>query len=188
MSLQPSLTEPLPHPVLACTLGIIHCPETGQALLLNRQKKPWMGRWNGVGGKLDPGESSYDCIVRETLEETGLQLPQYILRGVFLWDVECTDKISLGNDSIGGMYLFTAEVSRDQVQDYTTPRMSDGEGILDWKSIDWITNPQNLGLPDNIPPLFAHLFNASSHDAFHTTYRDGKMQSFQYLPGMSTYD
>lgn len=188
MTPQPSPGTTLPHPVLASTLGFIHCKETNQILLLNRQKKPWMGRWNGVGGKLDPNESSYDCIVRETLEETGLFLPQYILRGVFLWDVECSEKVSLGNDSIGGMYLFTAEVTKDQVRAYSTPRTSDGEGILDWKSIDWIANPRNMGLPDNIPPLLEHLFSACSKDAFHTIYRDEKMQSFEYLAGMSAYE
>lgn len=31
------------------------------------------GKYNGIGGKIEPGERSLDCVVRETLEETGLK-------------------------------------------------------------------------------------------------------------------
>jgi 8-oxo-dGTP diphosphatase len=30
------------------------------------------GKWNGLGGKFEPGESPEDCAVREIKEETGL--------------------------------------------------------------------------------------------------------------------
>ena len=43
-----------------------------QWLLLNRQKQPAMGMWNGVGGKIEAGESPAESVTRETFEETGL--------------------------------------------------------------------------------------------------------------------
>ena len=42
-------------------------------LLRNRKKNdPNEGKWIGVGGKLEPGESPEECAKREILEETGL--------------------------------------------------------------------------------------------------------------------
>lgn len=45
----------------------------GEHLLLLRAKKPNLGTWSPVGGKLETGigESPFECAVRETFEETG---------------------------------------------------------------------------------------------------------------------
>ena len=45
----------------------------GEQLLLLRNKRPNIGRWTPIGGKLetDLGESPFECAVRETAEETG---------------------------------------------------------------------------------------------------------------------
>ena len=32
------------------------------------------GKWNGPGGKVQPGETPLECVVREVLEETGLKV------------------------------------------------------------------------------------------------------------------
>jgi 8-oxo-dGTP diphosphatase len=46
----------------------------GEQLLLLRSKKPNLGVWTPIGGKLEmtTGESPLECAVRETQEETGL--------------------------------------------------------------------------------------------------------------------
>jgi len=48
----------------------------GEQLLLLRAKQPNLGVWTPIGGKLemDRGESPLECAVRETAEETGLQV------------------------------------------------------------------------------------------------------------------
>jgi 8-oxo-dGTP diphosphatase len=48
----------------------------GELLLMLRAKKPNLGVWSPIGGKLetDMGESPFQCAVRETAEETGLQV------------------------------------------------------------------------------------------------------------------
>ncbi|PSC68460.1 Transmembrane 18 isoform A [Micractinium conductrix] len=45
-----------------------------EVLLIRRAKEPSNGLWCFPGGSLELGESLVDCAVRETLEETGLQL------------------------------------------------------------------------------------------------------------------
>lgn len=57
----------------------------GKYLMLHRVKKKQdinAGKWIGVGGKLEEGESPDDCIVREVWEETGLRLTHPRMRGV----------------------------------------------------------------------------------------------------------
>ena len=76
----------------------------GEYLMLHRVKKKAdinEGKWIGVGGKFEAGESPDECLCREVREETGLTLTEWRFRGVvtFLnggWDGEY-------------MYLFTAD-------------------------------------------------------------------------------
>ena len=39
-------------------------------------------KWIGIGGKFEDKESPEDCVLRETLEETGLTLDSYRYRGL----------------------------------------------------------------------------------------------------------
>ena len=53
--------------------------------MLHRTKKEQdenAGKWVGVGGKLEPGESPDACLVREVKEETGFTLHGWRFRGV----------------------------------------------------------------------------------------------------------
>ncbi len=40
------------------------------------------GKWIGVGGKFEEGETADECVVREVFEETGLKLTNYRLHGL----------------------------------------------------------------------------------------------------------
>ena len=48
----------------------------GRHLLMHRAKAPNFGAWSPIGGKLEmgTGESPFECAIRETAEETGLEL------------------------------------------------------------------------------------------------------------------
>jgi len=39
------------------------------------------GKWNGLGGKLDPGETPEECAIREIYEESGLTVRNPLLKG-----------------------------------------------------------------------------------------------------------
>ena len=71
-------------------------------LMLHRVKKvndENHDKWIGIGGKLEEGESPFDCVRREALEETGLTLPTPRYRGI----VTCVSDI-YGTEH---MHLFT---------------------------------------------------------------------------------
>ncbi len=52
-------------------LGFVFNKEHDKVLLVQKNKPEWMkGRWNGIGGKIEAGESSMDAMQREGHEET----------------------------------------------------------------------------------------------------------------------
>ena len=52
--------------------------ERGEFLLMRRAKEPNMGCWSPIGGKLEmeDGESPFECAVRETKEEIGVDVSE----------------------------------------------------------------------------------------------------------------
>jgi ADP-ribose pyrophosphatase YjhB (NUDIX family) len=48
--------------------------DEGRLLLVRRGTEPGLGRWSVPGGRVEPGESVADALVREVLEETGLRV------------------------------------------------------------------------------------------------------------------
>lgn len=53
--------------------------------MLYRNRKPEdpnEGKWLGIGGKIEPGETADDCNMREVMEETGLRLRSMHFCGV----------------------------------------------------------------------------------------------------------
>lgn len=76
------------------------------------------GKWIGVGGKFEPGETEEACLLREVYEETGLTLTQYEKRGVIYFKAEGWE------DEVMHLYTatqFTGELIEDCV-----------EGVLKW--------------------------------------------------------
>ncbi len=53
-------------------------------LMLHRVKKDndyHRGKWNGLGGKFEPGESPEECAIREIKEECGLTIKNLNMKG-----------------------------------------------------------------------------------------------------------
>ena len=72
----------------------------GKYLMLHRVKKVNdlnQDKWIGIGGKFEDRESPEECILRETLEETGLTLKSLEYRGIltFVSDKWPTEYIHL---------------------------------------------------------------------------------------------
>ena len=87
-------------------------------LLRNKKKKDInMGKWIGIGGKLESGETPAECVKREITEETSLEIKELRYRGKvnFISDIY--------DDEI--MHLFTAISESDKFSLCT-------EGELKW--------------------------------------------------------
>ena len=83
---------------------LCYIENAGKYLMIHRIKKENdenNGKWIGIGGKLEPGESPFDCARREIYEETGLEVPTLKYRGfiTFVSDLYGTEY----------MHLFTAD-------------------------------------------------------------------------------
>ncbi|WP_166243038.1 NUDIX hydrolase [Paenibacillus turpanensis] len=140
------------------TLGLIR--QDTKVLLLNRENPPWMGSWNGVGGKLEDGESPKASMLREIREETGLDLPDAIFKGIITWSTP-------EGEGFGGLYLYLAELS--DVVCYPTPRRT-VEGILDWKEAEWILHQENTGVASNIPGCLEKVLYDLGCYHYHSVY------------------
>lgn len=63
-----------------CVGGIVH-DELGRLLLIRRANEPGRGLWSVPGGRVEPGETDEDAVVREMREETGLDVTPGTLVG-----------------------------------------------------------------------------------------------------------
>lgn len=58
-------------PEIRC-IGALVRDEAGRLLLIRRGREPGRGHWSLPGGRVEPGETDEQAVVREVLEETGL--------------------------------------------------------------------------------------------------------------------
>lgn len=60
-------------PLVAC-VGALVRDAAGRLLLIQRGHDPHRGRWTLPGGRIEPGEAPEEAVVREVIEETGLDV------------------------------------------------------------------------------------------------------------------
>ena len=92
----------------------------GCTLMVHRNRKAndiHQGKWNGLGGKFEAGESPEECVVREVYEESGLSIRSPKLCGLLLFPR------FKGNDWY--VFVFTASEFIGELTD--SP-----EGTLEW--------------------------------------------------------
>ncbi len=98
-------------------------------LMLKRKRPPNRGLWNGVGGKIEPGETPVDACLREVAEETGYRLRRLRFLGIMTWQ---------GFDHpAGGLYIFSAPAP-----DGPLPQTE--EGVLQWRPREWVFSSREV--------------------------------------------
>ncbi len=134
----------------------------GKTLMLFRNKKKndyHEGKWNGLGGKFEPGETPEECVIREVLEESGLKLINPELHGIITFPM-------FDGKKDWYVFMFTAK-------EFTGNLIDSKEGHLEWINND---NLLDLNLWDGdkifIPWLSRNEFFSSKF-----VYEDGKYVS-----------
>lgn len=72
--------EAAPYPVKHLTVDAV-VEQSGHILLVKRRSEPGKGLWALPGGHLEPDETLADGVIRELREETGIKVPDPVLRG-----------------------------------------------------------------------------------------------------------
>ncbi|MBW8352095.1 NUDIX domain-containing protein [Bacillus sp. IITD106] len=155
--------------MIAMTLCIIK--RNNELLLLNRDSSPAKGLWNGTGGKIEGKETPLECVIREVREETSIDIRKFhiVYKGQVGWTID--------NNNAGGFHIYLVEVPSDF--SYPTP-IKTIEGILDWKSIDWVLSKNNFGLGEAIPRYLPFVLYEDNPYDFHFTLMKNKLIDFSY--------
>ena len=108
---------------------LCYIEKDGAYLMIHRVKKENdmnRDKWLGIGGKLEGGESPFDCARREIHEETGICVGALSYRGI----------ITFVSDEYGTeyMHLFTASDYSGEI-DYDCD-----EGVLEWVKKEDVKN------------------------------------------------
>lgn len=108
------------------TLGYVMSPDGKRVLLIHRNARDdddHLGKYNGLGGKMEPGEDVVGCMRREIREEAGIECEALVLRGTINW----TGFGPRGEDWLG----FVFRVDRFS----GTPHVRNPEGELSWHDV-----------------------------------------------------
>lgn len=154
---------------IAGTLGYIMSPDKQKVLLVHRTRDgdDQLGKYNGLGGKMERHEDLVTCMKREIKEEAGIECTDLSLRGTINW----TNFGPKGEDWLGFIFRIDAFTG--------TPNEFSPEGPLQWVSVDDImTLPIWEGDRYFLPLIFD-----DNPKAFHgyMPYKNDKVQSWSYV-------
>lgn len=138
-----SITEPY-CPIMG-TLAYIVDESRRHVLLVHRTARPedqHLGKWNGLGGKVEANEDVAASVRREVHEEAGIEVTAMTLRGTVSWPGFGPQ----GQDWFGLIFLIT---------DWNgVPASSNAEGDLAWVPISQVLAASS---PDDVERANANL-------------------------------
>ena len=139
------------YQVIPRTLCFVTHGEEVLLLLGGAKKRLWAGRYNGLGGHVEPDEDIYTSVCREVREEADLEVHDLRLRGVVHADAD---------DPVAGIlfFVFTAVADDKRV-------VASEEGALEWWPVNALPTdrlvedlpvllPKILAMGPTDPPLF----------------------------------
>ena len=103
---------------------LCYTENNGRWLMMHRVKKSEdenAGKWIGLGGHLQDGESPEECVRREVREEAGLELSDLRLRGIITFILP-----DWGNELT---FLYTAGSEEQELPECA-------EGVLRWVPVE----------------------------------------------------
>ncbi|CAD7734008.1 8-oxo-dGTP diphosphatase [Xanthomonas hydrangeae] len=159
----------MPYIPIVATLGYLLSPDGSQVLMIHRNARPGdqhLGKYNGLGGKVEPHEDVLAGMRREIREEAGVECGKMQLRGTISWPGFGKH----GEDWLGFVFLIHGFEGE--------PQASNPEGTLEWVALDRMEQLPMWEGDRNFLPL---VFDGDPRP-FHGVmpYRDGRMQSWTY--------
>lgn len=123
----------MPYTPIVATLGYVLSADGRRCLMVHRNARPGdnhLGKYNGLGGKLEPDEDVMAGMRREIREEAGIECLSLRLRGTISWPGFGKN----GEDWLGFIFLVDAFSGE--------PPPRNAEGDLHWVPLD-----EMAGLP-----------------------------------------
>jgi ADP-ribose pyrophosphatase YjhB (NUDIX family) len=122
------------RPTPTCCACIVH---EGRLLLIRRAEEPNKGYWSHPGGRIELGETVFEAIRREVLEETGIQIEPIEIFQVYDWIIRDED----------------GRVRLHYLVNYVRARYVSGEAraLSDAADVRWVT-------ASDLPTLTMHPF------------------------------
>jgi 8-oxo-dGTP diphosphatase len=136
----------------------------GKTLMVHRVKKLndiHEGKWNGLGGKFEQGETPEECARREIREESGLEVGKLTLKGLLTFP-------KFAHDEDWYAFVFVAQAESDRLID--SP-----EGNLQWVDDDRLTE-LNLWEGDKI---FLPWLDRRGFFSAKFIYKEGKFINYE---------
>ncbi|NID16915.1 NUDIX hydrolase [Luteibacter yeojuensis] len=157
----------MPYTPIVATLGYVLSPDGKRVLMIHRNARAddqHLGKYNGLGGKMEPGEDIASCMRREIREEAGIECLEMSLRGTLNWPGFGKQ----GEDWLGFIFVVTRFDGE--------PLASNPEGALEWVPVDALDSlPMWEGDRHFLPLVFD-----GDPRPFHGVmpYKDGRMVSW----------
>ncbi|HET9032931.1 MAG TPA: 8-oxo-dGTP diphosphatase [Dokdonella sp.] len=159
----------MPYTPILATLGYVLSSDRSKVLLVHRNARAddqHLGKYNGLGGKMDADEDVVACMRREIREEAAIECTDMRLRGTISWPGFGKH----GEDWLGFVFL---------IENFSgTALTENAEGSLEWIEIDRILE---LPLWEGDRHFLPLVFDADPR-TFHGVmpYRDGQLLSWKY--------
>ena len=159
----------MPYCPIVATLGYVLSPDRRKVLLIHRNARPddqHLGKYNGLGGKIEAGEDVMHGMRREIAEEAGIACESMQLRGTINWPGFGKN----GEDWLGFVFL----VERFSGEPFT----SNVEGTLEWIELEAV---QSLPLWEGDRHFLPLVFDGDPRP-FHGVmpYQEGRMVSWSF--------
>ncbi len=128
---------------------LVYIVKDGKTLMIHRCKRDsdnHKGKYNGLGGKFEVGETALECAKREVFEESGLEISKIQFKGHILFpqfDPQSNDWF---------VFLYVAHDFSGEM------KTENPEGVL-----EWVSNDKLLDLPlwEGDKYFLKHLFEDS---------------------------
>lgn len=160
----------MPYTPILATLGYVLSPDGKRCLMVHRNARSndhHLGKYNGLGGKLEPGEDAMSGMCREIREEAGIECEALSLRGTLGWPGFGKH----GEDWFGFIFLVTRFSGEAASRN--------AEGDLEWVELGGLSE---LPLWDGDRHFLPLVFDGDPRP-FHGVmpYQDGQPQSWRYM-------